>query len=228
MTTASANLVVFEWEGVIDYVHEHQVDAAPESIFLGNKVSGTLRYDRTESDSVVHIHGNISGSRYTFTDSILLEFIVGDDVWRFFGATISLKLWNIIGPTTLLFQSQSTSDTFEFESFPNFAGNFNADFFAQDEVYPLAFWSSPDLEFADFDITHFTSGGGGISTVLLDVNGDIIDGYSFSFDVTNLTITTIPEPSTFWLLMGLTPVAWRLFLLTRSQSEPVARANTAT
>jgi hypothetical protein len=57
-------------------------------------------------------------------------------------------------------------------------------------------------------VSQFTSGGGGINTVLLDINDDAVDGYSFDFDVTSLNVANVPEPSHFCLFLGFVSFAW--------------------
>lgn len=133
-----------------------------------------------------------------------MEFRIGSAVWRFSESNLFLQWVNTSGPTTQLFESHSTSNDFSFDSFPNYAGSFNVGFFIRDENHPLEFWDTADIESTVFDVGNFTSGGGGISTALADDDGDLIDGYSLGFNVTNLTITTIPEPSVIGLMLGFT------------------------
>ena len=200
-TTVNANLT-FQWQGVIDYLHEDKINAAPEGVDVGGIVTGTLQFKRSAYDSVSIIQGNYSGPRYAFTDNFLLEFKVGDNTWSFSGSNISLQYVNTIGPTTQLFEAHSTSDDFLTESFPDYAGSFNVGFFIRDKDPPLGFWDVSDIESTTFDVSQFTSGGGGINTVLLDSNDDAIDGYSFDFDITSLNVASVPEPSSYCLLFG--------------------------
>ena len=190
---ASAAVVTVYWTGTITQ-YSYFGGAVPAGLANGVSISGDLSFDTANYDSRVYLNGSHSfGERYGYGSSALLRFSVANSEWILVGTDITFDTKSYEPMQS--FDATSHSDRNGFLAFPGYAGMFAGGFalFAENSPYPV--FDSSDIETAAFDFENPTSGGGSLTTQLLDVHGDIVEGYYLSFTISQSSSSPIPEPS---------------------------------
>lgn len=190
---ASAAVVTVYWTGTITQ-YSYFGGAVISGLSIGVPISGDLSFDTSDYDSRIYLNGSHSfGDRYHYGSSTLLRFSVSSSNWILAGTDITFdtKSYELVQS----FGADSHSDRNGFLVFPGYAGMFSGGLalFAEDSPYPI--FDSSDIETAAFDFENPTSGAGSLSTLLLNEQGDIVEGYSILFTISQSSSSPIPEPS---------------------------------
>ncbi len=196
-----ASEIIISWSGQVEGVVEFKDTALPAGITVGDRISGSLRFDQSSYDNSTSILGNeSSGNNFYYYSELNQSIFIDEWNWVLDSGKVTLARYYDTDTKYVDVYTNSSSPDFGFIEFPNFVGNFELGFFLKDDQQPLDIFNTYSLDMATLDLNEVTGGGGHISSREWDVNRDIIDGYYISFEILEANISFVPIPGAFWLL----------------------------
>lgn len=189
--TLSAATVTISWEGTISYVALFGADPPPLDVAIGAPISGSLAFEADQSILQQHIlASHWSGEIYRYNGALTHLLTVANSNWSLLGGIVSLISYS--QEPRKLITLDGNSDYSTYDSFPQYAGTFAAGLVFGDDTPPLDIFDDFQIENTTFNLAQLTAGNGYLTTQERDANGDIINGYYFTFDIQR---ATIPEPT---------------------------------
>ncbi len=190
---ASAAVVTVYWTGAITDCF-HFGGEASAGVADGAPISGELSFETDSYETHFSLHGSHTfGDGYHYGSTASMNFSIAGSEWMISGTDLNL--------ISYAFEAKQAFDSFSTSArnlpilFPGYVGEFEAGFALFAENSPFSIFDTSEIENAVFDFENPTSGGGFLTTRLLDENSDIVEGYYLAFTITQSSSSQIPEPS---------------------------------
>lgn len=198
LCSAGAQSIRVEFAGSIELVDTTGGVVLPESVSIGAPVTGALFVSPDKYDSIIEFRGNMGmGPRLVFTESMVFEMQLADQVWRIIGGTIGGSFWShnpsfgaVSADSGGIWSASALADLFPFQE-ENIG--FEIWFSGHHENLPNLLSSSGGQHVVSLD--RLLDSGISLVTWTSDENGDSISGYSLWVTFRSVTVKSIPEPS---------------------------------
>ena len=193
-SNADGSDIIISWAGNIEGITEFKDKALPAGIAVGDRVSGELCFDQSGYDKSTSILGNIFyGNRFYYYSQLQQSISINEWNWVIDGGIVTLSQSYNTESGFFDVYTDSSPD-FEFIEFPNYVGNFELGYALKDDQQPIDIFNSFLLNTATLDFSKVTWGGGHISSREWNENGDIVDGYYITFEISETSISLSPAP----------------------------------
>lgn len=198
----AAQIVSISWSGKVTDILEFKDDAVPAGIKVSDRITGTLRFDKSAYNFTSSRMGNWDyGDTFYYYTGLRQTFWINE--WSWVLDSGEVKLSSFYGEEAKYFSIYTTSDDdwFKYTKIPNLLNHFEMGFYLKDAYEPLDLFDTYSLNLLNLNLQEVTSCQGHLASREFNDMREIVDGYYIIFEISEVRISVVPIPGVSHLLL---------------------------